>query len=71
MDRWTASETCSVSLTAWMSLVQKAENCSTFRKTWSASSRVGTSIRAAVKAEGSDWFWSANEAERGADRAAQ
>lgn len=48
MDRWTASETWSVSLTAWTSLAQNAENCATFRRTWSASSRVGTRIRAAV-----------------------
>jgi hypothetical protein len=48
-ERCTASETFSVSLAAWISLAQKAENSSMALKTWSASSRVGTRMRAAVK----------------------
>lgn len=42
------SETFSVSLAAWMSFAQNAVNCSIALKTWSASSRVGTRMRAAV-----------------------
>ena len=47
-DRWTASETFCVRLTARISFVQNAENDSTTFRTWSASSRVGTRIRADV-----------------------
>jgi hypothetical protein len=49
--RWTALETLSVNFAVEMSFAQKAENSSMALETWSASSRVGTRMRAAVKAE--------------------
>lgn len=48
--RCTALETLSVNLTVLMSFAQKEANCSMALKTWSASSRVGTRIRAVAKA---------------------
>lgn len=47
-DRWTASETFCVRLIARMSFAQNVENDSTTLKTCSASSRVGTRMRAEV-----------------------
>ena len=47
-DRWTASETLCVRLTARISFAQKEEKDSTALWTCSASSRVGTSMRADV-----------------------
>lgn len=48
--RWTALETLSVNLTVLISFAQNEAKSSMALKTWSASSRVGTRIRAVVKA---------------------
>lgn len=48
--RWTLLETLSVNFAVLISLAQNEANCSIALETWSASSRVGTRIRAVVKA---------------------